>query len=306
MLQKFSPLSFKTNTKIEISTTRDIKPFLKWAGGKRALLPELLKRLPKNFNNYFEPFLGGGAMFFELKRLNLLNNKNVFLSDKNSELINTYEVVRDSPNELLELLKEYQNNHSKEFYYKIREMDRNINFKETDKILRATRFIYLNKTCFNGLYRVNSNGFYNVPIGSYKNPNIYDEKLILNASYNLQNVHIENLDFFNIVDTAKSGDFVYLDPPYYPLIKNSNFTSYNETIFLDNEQIRVFELFINLNKKGVSVLKSNSNTEFIKKLYKDYEIEFVECHRAINSKANSRGKIEEILVRGKNGNNKVC
>ncbi len=300
MLQKILISDFYSDLDVNKYQNRNIKPFLKWAGGKRALLPELLKRLPKNFNNYFEPFLGGGAMFFELKRLNLLNNKNVFLSDKNSELINTYKVVRDSPIKLLELLKEYQNNHSKEFYYKIREMDRNSNFKEIDKIVRATRFIYLNKTCFNGLYRVNSNGFYNVPMGSYKNPNICDEELILNASFSLQNVHIENLDFFNIVDIAKSGDFVYLDPPYYPLTKSSNFTSYNETVFLDDEQIRVFELFINLNKKGVSVLKSNSNTEFIKKLYKDYEIEFVECHRAINSKANSRGKIEEVLIKGTN------
>lgn len=276
-----------------------LTPFLKWAGGKRTLLPELITRIPKKFNNYFEPFVGGGALFFELKRLGILNKKNVFLFDKNTELINTYKVVQESPKELLQLLKIYQEKHSHDFYYEIRAKDREENFVNSDSIERATRFIYLNKTCFNGLYRVNSKGYHNTPIGGYKNPPIYNPDLIYACNKALKNTMIENSDFGKTLEYAKSNDFVYFDPPYYPLTSTASFTAYDKDVFLDDEQKRLFEVFKELDSKGAFVMHSNSDTEFIKELYKNFEIDFVDCARFINSKGTGRGKIKEILVKGK-------
>jgi len=276
-------------------------PFIKWVGGKRGLLNQLIPLFPKKFNNYHEPFVGGGAVFFELYSMEALKNKNVYLSDINSELINAYEVVRDNPNELINLLKEYKQKHSKEFYYKIRELDRSKNFKNLPKLQRAARFIYLNKTCFNGLYRVNKKGYFNTPIGSYKNPNIVDERTILNASKALQNTIIEHKSFEEVLNIAKKGDFIYLDPPYYPLNKTSNFTSYDSNCFLEEEQIKLFEVFKKLDSKGCFVALSNSNTNFIKNLYKEYDINIVYANRFVNSKSSGRGKITEVLVRNYNG-----
>jgi DNA adenine methylase len=273
------------------------QPFIKWAGGKRSLLPELLSRVPENFNNYFEPFVGGGALFFELKRLGLLDNKKVYLFDKNKELINTYKVVQNHHNKLLKLLKVYQEKHSHDFYYETRAMDRDANFADLDPVERAARFIYLNKTCFNGLYRVNSKGYHNVPLGSYKNPNIYDENVINLSSIALQGATIEAADFSKTLEYANANDFVYFDPPYYPLNPTSSFTAYHEDVFLDDEQKRLFEVFKELVKKGVYAMHSNSDTDFIKELYKEYKIDFVDCARFINSKSCGRGKIKEVLVR---------
>ena len=272
-------------------------PFLKWVGGKRGLLPQLLPLIPKNFNNYFEPFVGGGALFFELYRLGLLQNKKIFLFDINEELINTYKAVQQSPSKLLDKLEKFQQKHSKEFYYEVREWDRDKNFKNIDKVLRAARFIYLNKTCFNGLYRVNKKGYFNVPIGRYKNPKIYDEGLILNASYALKNATIEVADFSKAIELAKRGDFIYFDPPYYPLSNTSNFTSYTDLAFLEDEQKRLYQVFKELDKKGCFVMESNSDTNFIKNLYKDYKIDIVYMHRFINSKKDGRGKIGETVIR---------
>ncbi len=274
------------------------QPFIKWAGGKRSLLPELLSRIPENFNNYFEPFVGGGALFFELKRLGLLDNKKVYLFDKNKELINTYKVVQNHHNKLLKLLKVYQEKHSYDFYYETRAMDRDANFADLDPVERAARFIYLNKTCFNGLYRVNSKGYHNVPLGSYKNPNIYDENVINLSSIALQGATIEVADFSKTLEYTNANDFVYFDPPYYPLNPTSSFTVYHEDVFLDDEQKRLFEVFKDLDKKGVYIMHSNSDTDFIKELYKDYTIDFVDCARFINSKSCGRGKIKEVLVKG--------
>ena len=271
---------------------------MKWVGGKRALLPEILKQIPTNFNNYFEPFVGGGALFFELKKLGLLDGKSAYLFDKNAELINTYKIVRDKPSELLIVLNDFQNSHSEEFYYQIREQDRQENFQTLDPVLRAARFIYLNKTCFNGLYRVNSKGFFNVPIGKYKNPAICNSEVIYDASYALKNTIIENYDFAEILNFANENDFAYFDPPYYPLTTTSNFTSYNQDAFLDDEQRRLFEVFKKLHSNNMYVLHSNSDTDFIKNLYSEFEIEIVECPRFINSKSEGRGKIKEVLIRG--------
>jgi DNA adenine methylase len=283
---------------LNIKNKQIVKPFIKWAGGKRGLIPQLFDKFPKEFNNYHEPFLGGGAVFFELYSRGMLNGKKVYLSDINAELINTYNVVKNNPNQLIENLKLYKKNHSKEFYYQVRELDRLKGFKTLDNIERATRFIYLNKTCFNGLYRVNKKGYFNTPIGSYKNPNIVDEETILNASRALQNAIILNQPFDKTIDNVSVNDFVYLDPPYYPLTQTANFTSYDENVFLDEKQQQLFNLFTELNNKKCFVVKSNSNTDFIKKLYKEYIIDFVQANRFINSKSNNRNKIDEVLIRG--------
>jgi len=273
------------------------KPFVKWAGGKRQLLPELLKFIPKKFNNYFEPFVGGGALFFELYNLGVLKDKKIFLSDINEELINSYKVIKNYPHELIEKLKEFKAKHTKEFYYQIRDLDRNENYKILDSITKAARFIYLNKTCFNGLYRVNKKGYFNVPIGSYKNPQIVDEENILEVSKTLKNVVIKHCDYKEILRYTKKNDFVYFDPPYYPLNDTANFTSYTQNNFLENEQIELFKTFETLSNKGICVLESNSDTDFIKNLYKNYKIEKVLANRPINSKTNKRGKITEVLIR---------
>lgn len=275
----------------------NLKPFVKWAGGKRALLPELLRLMPKKFDNYFEPFVGGGALFFELTRLGTLNGKKAYLFDANAELVNTYQTVKKHPKKLLKQLKEFQTKHSEEFYYSVRAMDREEGFKSLPLEVRAARFIYLNKTCFNGLWRVNSKGYHNVPIGRYKNPAIYDEETIMAASLALQNAEILHADFAKVLELADGGDFVYFDPPYYPLTPTSSFTAYHENVFLDEEQKRLYCVFKELADRGVSVMHSNSDTEFIKELYNGYDIEFVEVNRFINSKSSGRGKIMEVIIR---------
>ena len=275
---------------------KQYQPFIKWVGGKRGLLEQILPYLPNNFNNYYEPFVGGGALFFELFSHGLLRNKKVVLSDINSELINTYLVVKNNPHALISELEKYKKQHSKEFYYKIRELDRQKDYDKLSSLDKATRFIYLNKTCYNGLYRVNKKGYFNTPIGRYKNPNIADRETILNASEALQNVTIKHQSFEEIIKEVQKDDFVYFDPPYYPLNNSSNFTSYDSNTFLKNEQLRLFELFDRLNSNGIKVVQTNSDTEFIKVLYKKYYINILITKRSINCKNNGRGKITEVLI----------
>lgn len=275
----------------------NIKPFVKWAGGKNGLINSLVSFIPKNFNSYFEPFVGGGALFFYLKNLNILNSKKIYLNDKNVELINAYKQIKINPNKLLEELEILKNNHSKEYFYKIRNLDRDFDFYSLSEIFRAARFIYLNKTCFNGLCRYNAKGNFNTPMGSYKNPKIYDKDLIFSVHEVLKNVSITNKDFEVVSLKAKKGDFVYFDPPYYPLNKTSSFVSYTDN-FSANEQIRLYKLFKMLDCEGIKVLQSNSNTDFIKELYKDFEIIEVISKRAINCKGDKRGKIMELIIRG--------
>jgi DNA adenine methylase len=282
----------------EINTTYyKAQPFIKWVGGKRGLLSQILPHINKEFTNYFEPFIGGGALFFELSNLGYLKNKEVYLFDINSELVNAYNVVKNNPLELINELKKFKENHSKEFYYEIRAWDRNADFSNRTDLERATRFIYLNKTCFNGLYRVNKSNQNNVPMGAYKNPNICDEVSILNASKALQNAIILNTSYKDVLKYAKKDDLVYFDPPYYPLTDTANFTSYSEFDFLEKEQKELFEVFNELSNNSCQVLHSNSCTDFIKDLYKDYQIEEVEANRFINSKAKDRGKIFEVLIK---------
>lgn len=273
------------------------QPFVKWVGGKRGLLSQIIPLIPKEFNNYFEPFVGGGAMFFELHSTGLLKNKNIYLFDINTELINTYNVVKFNPIELVKELSSFKDKHTKEHYYEVRAWDREEDFLQRSDIQRAARFIYLNKTCFNGLYRVNKKNQHNVPIGSYKNPNICDTQVIYSASEALQDATILNTSYKDVLKYATKDDFVYFDPPYYPLEGSPSFTSYSEVDFLDKEQKELFEVFRKLDKKGCKVTHSNSDTDFIKELYGDFEIQNIQANRFINSKSSGRGKISEVLVK---------
>jgi len=284
---------------IDSAKLSNYRPFIKWVGGKRGLLEQILSLFPEKFENYYEPFLGGGAVFFELYSKGLLKNKKIYLSDINSELINTYNVVKNNPIELINKLEIFKKKHTKEFYYETRGVDRTEEFKVLTEIERATRFIYLNKTCFNGLYRVNKKGHFNTPIGSYKNPNIADRDTILSASEALQDAIILNKTFTEVLYNTNKNDLIYFDPPYYPLNKTSSFTAYSENDFLDTKQRELFDIFKELDKKDCFVLHSNSNTNFIKNLYQKYDINFVKANRFINSKRNGRGKISEVLVRNK-------
>jgi DNA adenine methylase len=273
-----------------------VKPFLKWAGGKRQLLPEILKYLPKNIGKttYFEPFLGGGALLFELQP------KQAIVNDSNRELINCYRVIKDNVEELIEVLKVHKAKNSKEYFDYLRGIDRLKQYNKFSDIQKAARIIYLNKTCYNGLFRVNSKGQFNVPFGSYKNPNILDEAVLrgVNDYLNQKSVTFLNRDFAEAVKDAKKGDFVYFDPPYDPVSNTASFTGYDINGFNQNEQRRLKQVVDELTEKGCNVMLSNSATDFILDLYKDhkYTIETVSATRSINSNALKRGKINEVLV----------
>lgn len=264
------------------------KPFVKWAGGKRQIVDILIKEIPTEFNTYIEPFVGGGALLFELLP------KKAIINDVNSELINAYLVIKNFPERLIKSLKNHKN--EEEYYYKIRALDPN----KLSPVERASRFIYLNKTCFNGLYRENSSGQFNVPFGKYKTPKIVDEEniRIVSEYLNTADITILNSDYKKVCKLAKKGDFVYLDPPYYPLSKTSSFTKYTRYDFTEKDQKELAEIFKKLDRKGCYVLLSNSNTEFIKNLYRGYEIKEIQANRAINSKAEGRKKAKiEVLIK---------
>jgi len=273
-----------------------LRPFLKWAGGKRQLLSDLRQYIPKDFSStYFEPFVGAGAFLFDLQP------KKAVINDKNIELINCYQTIKDNPEELLELTREYQQNISKERYYELRELDRKPDFHQLSNVQRAARIIYLNKTCFNGLFRVNSQGQFNVPYGANKKPVVADEAVIkaISKYLNNNNIKITNQDFADAVSKAKKGDFIYFDPPYDPLSDSSSFTGYDLSGFGKDQQRQLREVCDKLVDKGCKVLLSNSATDFIKQLYSDknyYSWREVKATRHINSVGTSRGKISEILV----------
>lgn len=269
-----------------------LKPFLKWAGGKRAILPQILKHIPKEYNTYYEPMIGAGALFFELMP------KAAVINDVNEELINCYEVIRNNPQELIEALKNYKN--SEEFFYKTRALDRSPSWGNMSRIDRAARTIYLNKTCYNGLYRVNSRGQFNAPYGRYSGEIKIEKDLLINISNYFKQTQIEilNKDFKEAISLAKKGDFIYFDPPYDPLNKTSSFTAYTKKGFDDSDQIRLKDTFVSLVERGCSVLLSNSSTDFIRNLYKDYQIVEIMSPRCINSEGQKRGKIKELLIIG--------
>jgi DNA adenine methylase len=263
-------------------------PFLKWAGGKSQLLSSFEPFLPKRFNRYLEPFVGGGAMFFNIYGRN--DRLSASLSDLNSELINCYSAVRDNVEELIDVLKQHRN--EREYFYEIRSLDT----QKLSSLERAARLIYLNKTCFNGLYRVNSRGQFNVPFGSYKNPRTCDEENLRAASTALQQVVLTAQSFSDAMEQAKRGDFVYLDPPYQPLSATANFTSYTSRCFMEKDQQELAAAVRKLDKRGCRVMLSNSDNEFVRDLYDGLRIETVYATRAINCRGDRRGKISEVLV----------
>ena len=264
------------------------RPFLKWVGGKSQLLPELLPRFPKNVKRYFEPFIGGGAVLFAYQP------KLATVVDVNQELIGAYTVVRDDVESLIKDLRRHV--HDEAYYYDIRNADRSPSFAKWSAARKAARLIYLNKTCYNGLYRVNSQGFFNTPFGSYVNPTIADADNLRACSRVLQGVEIKHGDFDQIEEQIGPDDFVYFDPPYVPLTATAYFTSYSKNGFDRDMQQSLFELCCRLDRRGIRFMLSNSAAEFVKTLYKKFRVDIVMAARAVNSKGDKRGRIEEVLV----------
>lgn len=273
-----------------LSSTQSLpRPVLKWAGGKGRLLPQLLKHLPADFSAYHEPFVGGGALFFELVAQARI--RQAFLSDINSSLIDVYLGLRDYPDVVIDALKHHVHEH--DYYYFVRALDpQGLTLPE-----RAARIIYLNKTCYNGLFRENRAGQFNVPFGRYRNPTICDEPNLRAASRALQGVDIARRHFATVLDVAKPGDFVYFDPPYHPVSATANFTAYDRNGFGPDDQRQLRDVFAVLAERGVAALLSNSDTPFVRELYAGFPIETVYAARAVNSKGNGRGKVAEVIVR---------
>ena len=302
----------KRTIRYEKETKTELKPFLKWVGGKGQLINELEKFLPadgeRNLTKYAEPMVGGGALLFSI--LSKYDFEELYISDINAELINSYIVVRDNIDSLVEKLTEMQavflpmnENGRKYFYYNARDKFNALQLSQETAVEKAALFIFLNKTCFNGLYRVNKKGQFNVPMGAYKNPTICDENNLRNISNALQNVEIVCGDYTLSEVFIDNNTFVYIDPPYRPISETSAFTSYNSDSFDDNEQIRLSQYIERIDKEGAKIVLSNSDPKnvnpddtFFDDLYQSFKIHRVEAMRAINSKAEKRGKISELLI----------
>lgn len=272
-----------------------VSPVLKWVGGKRQLLDEIMPLIPKKISTYVEPFVGGAAVLFELQP------KKAIINDYNKELINVYCVIRDFPEELINELEKHKENNSEEYFYKIRSLDRSDKFSNLTNIERAARIIYLNKTCYNGLYRVNSLGQFNSPYGKYKNPNIVNQATIRAVSkyFNKNKITIIDGDYKDSLKRLRKGAFVYLDPPYMPISSSASFTGYTEGGFDYEKQKELRDECLKLNKKGIKFLQSNSYCPEILELYNDkniFKIIEVKAKRNINSKADKRGEIKEVLI----------
>jgi DNA adenine methylase len=270
-----------------------VVPVVKWVGGKRQIIDEIIKYVPDSFSTYYEPFLGGGAVLFELQP------KKAVVNDVNEELMNIYEVIKDNVDELIEGLKRHKIKNDKAYFYEIRELDRDREqYNLLTPVERASRIIYLNKTCYNGLFRVNKSGEFNAPFGNYKNPNIVNETTLraVSAYFNKAKIRFTCQDFEDALKWSRKGAFVYLDPPYDPVSETASFTGYDKGGFDHNEQIRLKKTCDKLNKKGIKFLLSNSATDFIMDLYQDYKIEVIQAKRVINSKADRRGNVDEVLV----------
>jgi len=277
----FEPIASPSNTK----SSTGVKPFIKWAGGKSQLLPVLQTMIPNTFNRYFEPFLGGGALFFDT------GPSSAILADANEELVNCYRVVQASPKKLLLALSGLKV--GEEEYYEIRAL----NPSRLSKIERAARFLYLNKTCFNGLYRVNKQGQFNTPFGHSKNVNLADEENLFRASDLLQFADVRCIDYHQLLTTeAKRGDLIYLDPPYLPISKYSDFKRYTKNFFYEEDHVRLASLFKNLDRRGCKILLSNSHHPVVVDLYEGFNMRTVEATRFINCKGNKRGAVKELIV----------
>lgn len=269
-------------------------PFVKWAGGKTQLLNKIHELMPNEYHHYYEPFIGGGALLFSVAP------KEFTINDFNSELIQAYECFtnEDDFEKLKIKLNYHQDTHSEEHYYEVRGMDKNTDFLSLPIYERAARMIYLNKSCFNGLYRVNSKGFFNVPSGKKKKVVCYEEDNFSELAHFFQasNFKIMNGDFEDALKDVQEGDFVYFDPPYDTWEDKNSFTSYAKNPFGKEEQKRLADVFTRLSQKGAYVMLSNHNTEYIRELYKDFHIHVVEAKRMINSKADGRGNVEEVII----------
>ncbi|MGM0574600.1 MAG: DNA adenine methylase [Myxococcota bacterium] len=267
------------------SQREEVRPVLKWAGGKKRLLHELLPRLPERFGRYFEPFFGGGALYFSLQP------EVATLGDVNSELMTVYRCVRDELDALVAHLQRHR--YEKDYYYRMRALDP----RDLTPVERASRTIYLNRTCFNGLYRVNRRGQFNVPFGRYSNPVICQEDRLEAASRVLQNTSLREGDFRWVVDEAREGDLVYFDPPYQPISRTSNFTSYAAGGFGEDDQVGLADVFARLASRGVRCVLSNSDTPLVRELYEDFRVETVLAPRAISRRADGRRPVREVIVR---------
>lgn len=270
-----------------------VSPVVKWVGGKRQLLNIIRDYIPNKHDYYCEPFIGGGAVLFDLQP------KKAIINDLNSELMNVYEVIKNNVDELIVDLKQHEN--ESEYFYNMRGLDRDKKkYNSLSNVKKASRILYLNKTCFNGLFRVNNAGEFNTPFGKYKNPNIVNEATLkaVHSYFEKSEISFYNVDYEKVLKSLPSKNtFVYLDPPYDPVSDTSSFTGYNKGGFNRNEQKRLKECCDYLNSKGIKFLLSNSSTDFIKKLYKDYDVNIVKAKRSINSVSNKRGQIDEVLVR---------
>lgn len=269
------------------------KPFVKWAGGKRQIMPEIKKYVPENYDTFYEPFVGGGAVFFELAP------RKAVINDYNSELMNVFECIKDEVkfDKMCTELNHHEANHSEEYYYQVRNIDRDP--KKYNKLAdykKAARTIYLNKACFNGLYRVNSKNEFNVPFGKKEKVNTYEGQNlgVVHCILNFNDIKLLSTDFEEAVKDAKKGDFVYLDPPYDS--DTSTFNDYTENGFNKDEQRRLALLFKELSDRGCYVMLSNHNTILVNELYKDYNIHVIEAKRNINANGKKRGKVEEVII----------
>lgn len=269
-----------------------VAPVVKWVGGKRQLIEELSSLMPKRIHSYCEPFVGGGALLFHMQpKVSVIN-------DINSELINVYSVIKNDVDLLIDELKKHKN--EQEYFYQIRDWDRNHAHYETlTPVQKAARLIYLNKTCYNGLFRVNNSGEFNAPFGAYKNPNILNIPVLKAVSlyFNTSQVSFFSKDYSSLLDDIDNKFFVYLDPPYDPVSQTANFTGYSKSGFGKEEQIRLRDFCNELDKRGFRFMLSNSSTDFIHNIYSSYNITRVKAKRAINSVATKRGDIDEVVVR---------
>ena len=271
---------------------KELQPFTKWTGGKRKLLPIIKSLMPDNYTNYFEPFVGGGALFFELAPQQALIN------DFNTELINCYQQIKEHPDQLITLLQHHQEKNTKDYYLDLRSVDRDGRIEQMTGVEKAASIMYMLRVDFNGLYRVNAKNQFNVPYGRYKNPKIVDSELIYAISnyLNKNSIQIVSGDFEKAVETAKQGDFVYFDPPYIPISETSAFTSYTHEGFSYDDQVRLRDTFKKLSERGVHVMLSNSSSSLVYELYKDFTIHSIEVTRANGAKASSRGKVLEVII----------
>lgn len=269
-----------------------VSPVVKWVGGKRQLLDQIIPLLPDKIISYCEPFLGGGAVLFSIQPHKAIVN------DLNEDLMIVYKVIREYVDELIVSLQKHKN--TQDYFYSIRDLDRDKEaYQDLSNIEKASRLIYLNKTCYNGLFRVNQAGEFNSPFGHYKNPNIVNEPVLRAVSkyFNYNEITFLSEDFAATLDRLKKGAFVYLDPPYDPVSDTASFTGYNKGGFDKNEQIRLKDCCDILTKKGIKFMLSNSATDFIRDLYSDYVISIVKAKRAINGDANKRGEVDEVIIR---------